>query len=73
MQTIEIQVEQSRLNFVMDLLRQLDGVKINARAEKRKKAQMEFINDTKEALAQVEAHQCGDIQLKTLEAFLDEL
>jgi hypothetical protein len=73
METIEIQVERSRFDFVMDLLRQLDGVKINARAEKRKKAQMEFINDTKEALAQVEAHQRGDIELKTLETFLDEL
>ena len=73
METIEIQVERTRFDFVMDLLRQLDGVKINARTTKRKKTQMEFINDTREALVQVEAHQRGDIQLKTLEAFLDEL
>jgi hypothetical protein len=73
MQTIEIQVEQSRLNFVMDLLQQLDGVKIKVQDTKRKKAQMEFVEDTKEALAQVEAHQRGDVQLKTFEAFLNEL
>jgi hypothetical protein len=73
MTTIEIQVEQSRLNFVIDLLRQLDGVKINAQTIARKKAQIEFVNDTKEALAEAEAHQRGDIQLKTLEAFLNEL
>jgi hypothetical protein len=73
MQTIEIQVEQSRLNFVMDLLQQLDGVKISGQATKRKKAQIEFVEDTKEALMQVEAHQRGDIQLKTFEAFLNEL
>jgi hypothetical protein len=72
MQTIEIQVEQSRLNFVMDLLQQLDGVKIKVQDTKRKKAQMEFVEDTKEALAQVEAHQRGDVQLKTFEAFLNE-
>jgi hypothetical protein len=73
MQTIEIQVEQSRLNFVMDLLQQLDGVKIKVQDKKRKKTQMEFVEDTKEALAQVEAHQRGDVQLKTFEAFLNEL
>jgi hypothetical protein len=48
-------------------------VKINAQTIARKKAQIEFVNDTKEALAEAEAHQRGDIQLKTLEAFLNEL
>jgi hypothetical protein len=38
MQTIEIQVEQSRLNFVMDLLQQLNGVKIKVRGVNCKKA-----------------------------------
>ena len=36
-------------------------------------SQQAFAEDTKAALLQVEAHQKGEIQLTTLEAFLEEL
>ena len=72
MEVLEIQVEKNRLDFVMELLRQIDGVTINYKA-KRKQAQQAFAEDTKSALAQVEAHQKGEIQLTSLETFLDEI
>ena len=71
MEVLEIQVEKNRLDFVMELLRQIDGVTINHKA-KRKQSQQAFAEDTKAALLQVEAHQKGEIQLTTLEVFLEE-
>ncbi len=72
MEVLEIQVENSRLDFVMELLRQIDGVKINEKAH-RKIKQTVFANDTKDALEQVDAHRKGEIKLTTLEAFLEEI
>ncbi len=72
-ETIEIQVENSRYNYVLEILRQLEGVKINVNTAKRKKAQIEFVKETKEALIQIETHQRGEVELKTLEEFLDAI
>ena len=73
MEVLEIKVEKHRLDFVMELLRQIEGVTIKEQDAKRKRAQQAFAKDTKEALSQVEAHQKGDIQLTKLEDFLAEL
>lgn len=79
--------DESRIDFLLELLRELDfvveakilpiGKKTNGKAVAKKKKltkqQQEFVDEMREAFREMELHQQGKTQLKTLQELLDEL
>ena len=77
-----VTVPDDRVSFVKKLLRELNltvkpAAKTKPAAEPQPKKhtpeQQEWIDDFREALHEVELHQQGKIQLKTLDELIDEL
>ncbi|MFN4254230.1 MAG: hypothetical protein ACK4Q5_04420 [Saprospiraceae bacterium] len=74
--------DESQLPFLTELLAHFDFVEVlkpqNGNGQKRRKrkltaAEQEFVDGLKQALREVELHQQGKIQLKTLREVLAEL
>ena len=70
-----VTVPADRVNFVKKLLRELDlPVRpVNSQPTKLTAGQQRLANELKNSLAQVEAHQNGEIQLPSAYELLDEL
>ena len=70
MQRIVVDIPNNKLNFFMELLKNLGFVK---ETNKLTEEQKEFEDDLKDSLEKVEQHQKGKIELQSARKFLDEL
>jgi hypothetical protein len=68
MQRVVIDIPDGKINFFMELLNNL-GFK---NVEKLSNNQMEFVDDLKNSLSEVELHRQGKIKLQSAKDFLNE-
>ncbi len=69
MQRVVIDIPDNKLNFFMELVKNLGFKKV----KQISKNQQQFIDDLKDSLEQVKQHQEGEIELQSAKDFLDEL
>jgi hypothetical protein len=69
MQRIVIDIPDGKINFFMELVNNLGFKKV----EKLSNKQMEFVDDLKNSLNEVELHRQGKIKLQSAKDFLNEL
>jgi len=69
MQRIVLDIPDNKINFFMELVNNLGFNKVERLSNK----QIEFIDDLKESLNEVELHRQGKIQLQSAKDFLNEL
>ncbi|TVQ86427.1 MAG: hypothetical protein EA393_12155 [Bacteroidetes bacterium] len=69
MQRIVIDIPDNKINFFLELIRNLGFKKV----QKLSLEDKEFVEGTKKSLEQVEQHLKGEIKLKTAEQLADEL
>lgn len=70
MQRVIVDIPDNKLNFFMELLKNLGFVK---KAKKLTDEQIKFVDDLKASVEEVEKHQQGEIELQSARSFLDEL
>jgi hypothetical protein len=77
MRKVLVKVPDEQYRFLMKLLQSLSFVEAEpVKAPKPKKLtrpQQQWVDEMKEALHQVELHQQGEIQLRSLDELIDEL
>jgi len=69
MQRIVIDIPDNKINFFLELIRNLGFKKV----QKLSLEDKEFVEGTKKSLEQVEQHLKGEVKLKTAEQLADEL
>jgi len=69
MERIVIDLPESKVDFFMELIKNL-GIK---KVQKLSRKQKHFVDDLKRSLNQVKQHQEGKIKLQSAEEFLNEL
>jgi hypothetical protein len=69
MQRVVIDIPDNKINFFMELVNNLGFKKV----EKLTKKQIEFVDDLKNSLNEVEQHRQGKIKLQSAKDFLNEL
>lgn len=69
MQRIVLDIPDNKINFFLELVNNL-GFK---NVEKLTNRQMEFVDDLKNSLSEVELHRQGKIKLQSAKDFLNEL
>ena len=69
MQRIVLDIPDNKINFFMELVNNLGFKKV----EKLSNKQMEFVDDLKDSLNEVEQHRQGKIKLQSAKDFLNEL
>jgi len=69
MQRVVIDIPDGKINFFMELVNNLGFKKV----EKLSNKQVEFVDDLKESLNEVEQHRKGKINLQSAKDFLNEL
>lgn len=69
MQRVVIDIPDGKINFFMELVNNLGFKKV----EKLSNQQVEFVDDLKESLKEVEQHRKGKINLQSAKDFLNEL
>ncbi len=69
MQRVVIDIPDGKINFFMELVNNL-GFK---KAEKLSSKHIEFVDDLKDSLNEVEQHRQGKIKLQSAKDFLNEL
>jgi len=72
MKQVVLNIPDNKYPFFMELIKNLDFVKIQ-KVVKLTKKQKEFIEGTKNSLEQVEQHLKGEIELKTADQLYNEL
>jgi hypothetical protein len=74
MKQLTLEIQDDQYEFFMQLVNRLPFVKVAEDTPKKlTKKQKEFVENLKSALKEVELHQEGKIQLKTLQEVIDEL
>ena len=69
MQQVVIDIPDNKINFFMELVKNLGFEKV----KKLSKEQKEFVEDLKQSLKEVEQHRKGIIKLQSAKDFLNEL
>lgn len=69
MQRVVIDIPDGKIDFFMELVNNLGFTKV----EKLSNKQMEFVEDLKESLNEVEQHRNGKMNLQSARDFLNEL
>ncbi|MBL7111794.1 MAG: hypothetical protein ISS19_07635 [Bacteroidales bacterium] len=69
MQRVVIDIPDNKVNFFLELVKNLGFKKVKRLSDKQK----EFMDDLKHSLEQVKLHQEGKIKLQSAEDFLNEL
>ncbi|HUW06449.1 MAG TPA: hypothetical protein VMW01_09310 [Williamwhitmania sp.] len=69
MQRVVLDIPDSKINFFMELVNNLGFKKV----QRLTKEQMEFIDDLKHSLGEVEQHRQGKKTLQSAKDFLNEL
>ncbi len=69
MQRIVLDIPDNKINFFMELVNNLGFKKV----EKLSNKQIEFVDDLKSSLNEVELHRQGKIKLQSAKDFLNEL
>lgn len=77
MTQVTLDIQDSKLSFFLELIKNFDFVKVkeglSLEGKKLTKEQLDFVNGLKDALEEVELHRQGKIKLKTIDQLLDEL
>ena len=74
MRQLVLNIPENKYNFFLKVIENFSFVKVSEEKEiKLTHKQKQFIDDTKQALNDVEMHQQGKIKLKTIDQVLDEL
>jgi hypothetical protein len=77
MTQVTLDIQDSKLNFFLELIKNFDFVKVKDEptidGKKLTREQIEFVNGLREALNDVELHMQGKKKLKTIDQLLDEL
>lgn len=69
MQRVVLDIPDNKINFFMELVNNLGFKKV----KRLSKEQMEFVDDLKSSLNEVELHRQGKIKLQTAKDFLNEI
>lgn len=69
MQRIVIDIPDSKINFFLELVKNLGFKKVKRLTNEQK----EFVDDLRSSLKQVDDHQKGKIKLQSARDFVDEL
>lgn len=69
MQRVVIDIPDGKINFFMELVNNLGFKKVKKLSSK----QMEFVDDLRDSLNEVEQHRHGKIKLQSAKDFLNEL
>jgi hypothetical protein len=69
MQRVVVEIPDSKINFFMELINNLGFKKV----EKLSSKQIEFVDDLRDSLNEVEQHRQGKIKLQSAKDFLNEL
>ncbi len=69
MQRVVIDIPDNKINFFMELFSSL-GIK---KTKQLSNEQIEFVDDLKHSIREVEQHEKGNVQLQTADDFLNEL
>ena len=69
MQRVVIDIPDKKINFFMELFNDFSYLKV----ERLSNEQMEFVDDVKDSLNEVELHTQNKIQLQSAQDFLNEL
>jgi hypothetical protein len=69
MQRVVLDIPDNKINFFMELVNNLGYKKV----KRLSKVQVEFVDDLKNSLSEVELHRQGKIKLQPARDFLNEL
>lgn len=69
--TLTLEVEDSKLESFMEVLKKMDYVKVKKKAKKSEKERI--ISSLKQAVEEVKMHQRGEIELQSWDDFMIEL
>lgn len=69
MQRVVIDIPDNKINFFMELFSSL-GIKKTKHLSNK---QIEFVDDLKHSIREVEQHEKGNVELQTADDFLNEL